>query len=152
MIVRQATMDDVSDIVSLNQAFHIDSPGFLWDLPPWIRSEIRQKHFYVSHDDVGSITGAVSLIPYGDLLILETIAVRDDCRKKGIGRQLIQFSVEYGAQRQYRRLVVGSFCEYGLRPFYEGCGFTYDGIEESLGMPAHQFYMDLRLNYREETP
>lgn len=143
MTIRQGTFEDLDSIVALNHSFHIDVPEFLWDLPPWVRSEIRQKHFYVSEDDVGGITGAVSLIPHMDMLILETIAVRDDCRGKGLGRQLIEFSKEYAATRKYRQLLVGSFCEYGLRPFYEGCGFTYEGTEECIGLQAHQFYMDV---------
>ena len=53
---------------------------------------------------------------------IKNLAVAEDCRSQGLGKQLIDYAIEH-TQHHYTRLMVGT-SDSGVG-FYQRCGFSY---------------------------
>ncbi len=124
-MITTAGLSDVNQIAVLNRQFHLDMPFFPWDTPEWIEQEIRAGHYYVIRDESG-IAGALCLHTNSQSGVgeIEAMAICANLHGQGIGRQLVEHAVLLCRTLKLRALTVGSFCQYGVRPFYEKCGFS----------------------------
>lgn len=145
--VQPATMRDLDEIVALNAQLRL--PGiredcFPWDKPEWVADQISEGNFYVTRDRKG-ITGAISVEPGRRAAELETMVVRQDMRHAGIGRVLVNHAIATCRKEGIGSLYVGSFCDYGVKGFYESCGFTCDGVSTGPSRkPFYSFSMDIQ--------
>jgi GNAT superfamily N-acetyltransferase len=142
----KAQPSDVEGIATLNRQFHLPVKNFIWDTPEWVDHEARTGSYYVARDEKG-LAGALCLhfkraVRNG---VLEAIAVREDLHGQGIGRMMIKNAKDLCRRNGMKNLLVGSFHRYGLKEFYERCGFTCDPKPARYqGEKYHLFRMKIR--------
>jgi N-acetylglutamate synthase-like GNAT family acetyltransferase len=122
MEIRQANESDLQEIVNLNREFHLNIPNFRWDDSTWIASQIKKKNYFVLNEG-NQIWGAECLVEKDSCLYIETIAVKTQMQKKGVGRNLVNFAMKKAKALGYRKLAVDSFFDYKLDDFYKKVGF-----------------------------
>lgn len=141
MQIQKANKEDLEKIITLNKLFHLDILGFKWDKPEWIETELT-NYFIIKEDN--QIYGAICLLLTEKECCVETIAVKENNQRSGIGRQLINFAKAYAKNKGKSKLKVESFCEYNADKFYENCGFVK---EQEIGYyqsrPYHKFLINL---------
>jgi GNAT superfamily N-acetyltransferase len=141
MEIRQATDADTESVgVLARKALHLDQPWFVWTRDEKIRAAVWDGNVAVAVED-GRLAGFVWMEQDEEdeaCLTIEALAVEDGLRGKGIGRRLVAHAVETARSLGAARLAVGSFLEYGVRPFYEACGFRCLGQE--LWNGEHPFW------------
>jgi ribosomal protein S18 acetylase RimI-like enzyme len=65
------------------------------------------------------------------------LVVRNDMRRRGLGRALIAFAEEFLAQRNVRRIVLTSrFAREDAHRFYESLGYARTGLRFMKELPA----------------
>lgn len=141
-MIQIANPDDTEEISLLNRQLRIDLPcSFPWDTPEWIAEEIAKGNYYVYRDREG-IAGALCLRTDPQNGNIEAMAIRSNTHGQGIGRKLVEFAVSRCRLLNIGTLSVHSFCLYGVRPFYEKCGFTCVGDNRTYHeVPYYSFSM-----------
>jgi glucosamine-phosphate N-acetyltransferase len=61
---------------------------------------------------------------------IEDVVVRKNQRGKNVGKELIQFLVELGKQRNCYKIILN--CDESVKKFYEKCGFSHKNVEMSI--------------------
>jgi GNAT superfamily N-acetyltransferase len=70
-------------------------------------------------------------------LELKIMAVREDQRGYGIGRQLVDAALERAANAGTRRMIVATAAaDIGNLRFYQRCGFRLEAVERDAFTPA----------------
>lgn len=138
--IESADIGDLGKIENLNRQLHINLPNFIWDRGDWILQEIKNGNFFVLRQE-GAICGAICLIPHEDELVIETLAVDKSEQGKGVGRKLVEFALDTARSRKVSRVSVESFLFYGVKDFYQKCGFEFDlsPIDIFEGAPYFRF-------------
>lgn len=68
-----------------------------------------------------------------DVLEIKNIAVDQLHQNRGIGRELIQYTLDYACRHNYKRVLVGTGdVNWGQLSFYEKCGFKPFGIRQNF--------------------
>jgi len=129
-MITKANSADIDAIVLMNQQFHLDFQGFIWDTRDWI--EENHEHFHVMREC--GIVAAMCLIEN----CIETIAVNESMHGKGFGKQMIDHAKKQVRKNGYSTLYVNSFCVYELTGFYEKCGFKNIGV--SRGADGYEYF------------
>lgn len=143
MKIIKANKTDLESIVNLNKQFHLDFPWFKWDTIEWVEETIDNGDYYVMKDN-DVVIGSICLKTLYNVCDVETIAVQKDKHKSGVGRELIEFAIEFAKKEGKNKLNVGSFCEYGTKGFYEKCGFiTESKLSKYRRHPYYRFSMDI---------
>ncbi len=139
MTIRPARPEDIDQVLAIERASFVDPwsrNGFLAEL---VKTGTR---FWVIDDD--EIIGYLVAWDMVDYLYVANIAVRDDRRREGLGRTLIQKCVENARQTGRGAIVLDvRVSNMVARRFYEGLGFkeirhnpgfygTEDGITYAL--------------------
>ncbi len=90
----------------------------------------------------GVVVGFAAVLPRGDgESELDGLFVEPDQQKKGIGRVLVEFSIEFARSQGSRMLhVVGNS---HAENFYRSCGFEEVGLVETRFRPAKTFRLVL---------
>jgi GNAT superfamily N-acetyltransferase len=106
-----------------------------------IDSYLELGRVLVARDGSGAIVGHLLLVPAGDAVELKSLAVLEDRRRRGIGRELVERAVSICRDEGVRLLTVTT-ATAGLEVigFYQRCGFRAASIErdvftESRGYP-----------------
>jgi len=143
-MIRLAKKSDTQQIVALNEQFHLAIGEFVWDKPSWVVKEISKGNFFVIEKE-GAILGAECLKSQARTLFIETIAVKKELHNQGIGRALIEHAKKKAKQLKKNTLTVESFFSYGLRGFYEKCGFKPDSphVGHYNERPYYKFVMQV---------
>jgi ribosomal protein S18 acetylase RimI-like enzyme len=139
MRIEPAKEQHLADIVRINKALDI-SRTRTWSSECWI--EPRLGKFYLAKDG-DDICGAICIDLDGDTAEIETLAVSEESRGRGIGKMLVDFCISAASENGNKRVHVSSYDIYGAKPFYERCGFsakTYGKGRYAL----HSFTMKLR--------
>lgn len=95
----------------------------------------------------GQIIGYISLGRRIFALMIDSIIVDRNYRRKGVGRKLVEKAKEYARSEGFHvlRTDTGTFMDYAIK-FYLACGFEPCGYVEhdfSLGSKQLHFYIDL---------
>lgn len=121
MEIRPARAGDVDQILAIERASFVD---------PWSRNGFMTEltrpgtRFWVI-DEGGAIWGYIVVWDMVDYLYVANIAVREDRRRSGLGRALIQRCVEDAMQAGRQAIVLDvRVSNTGARRFYEGLGFV----------------------------
>jgi N-acetylglutamate synthase-like GNAT family acetyltransferase len=144
--VAKAVLADAPQVAELNKQFHLDIPDFRWDTVSWVKDEIENGNYYVIRDDKG-LAAALCLHQISSLRagVIEAMAVRADLHGSGLGKVLVDHAIAVSESRALKRLIVESFCEYGVQSFYEKCGFTRAAqTKQFCGHSYYSFSMTLR--------
>ncbi len=126
--MRQATAADLAPVHELIQAAYAKYLTRM-ELPPapMLRDysgPIEAGTVWVTGDP---ITGLIALIPAGDRLLIENIAVHPAAQGTGIGGRLMRFAEQQAAQRNLRRLVL----------------YTHEVMTENQAIYAHLGYREV---------
>lgn len=92
MSARHESVDDVEldALVALDRACFGDDAWNAWTWRESVMSEHRRTR--TEHDDAG-LTGYAVIAILGDVAELERIAVREEVRRSGVGRRLLQGAI-----------------------------------------------------------
>jgi len=143
MHIVKAREAEAVEIVRLNRGFHLPFPWFIWDRLNWVREEIREGNFFVAKEG-NRILGAICLKISPKEGRIDTLAVRRDSRRLGVGRKLVAFAKRRTRKEEGKRLIVSSFISYGVGGFYERCGFKKSSeIYWYRNQPCHRFRMNV---------
>jgi ribosomal protein S18 acetylase RimI-like enzyme len=141
--VRIATVDDVPDLVSFNQAMALETEGKKLDevvLTKGVASvfEDAKKGFYVVAEDEGAIIGGLMVTTEwsdwrdGWFWWIQSVYVMPEGRGQGIYRKLYQF-VKNRAENE------GNVC--GFRLYVENENTNAQAVYEKLGMEKTYYLM-----------
>ena len=125
--LRRATLDDISAIQCIvASALYLPKPDFIWHRSEVISAEVRAGRYWVFVQG-GRVGGVLNLQVHEGLIWLEVIATVDEARGSGIGRMLVAHAAEISQAAGFSHLLVSTFHEYAIVPFYEHLGFVqYD--------------------------
>ena len=67
----------------------------------------------------------------GEYLVLHALAVAPDCQHRGLGKKIIEYSINYAAEKNYRALRLDIVPEnFPAKKLYEACGFKFVGAAD----------------------
>ncbi len=147
VLIRPATDDDWSDIWPFWHRIAVAAETISWE--PDTSTEDAEEYWLHSGgqvfvaDDNGVIVGSAKVTPnYGpaSLIANATYIVDPDRAGQGIGRQLVQHSLDYCRDAGYRGIVFNAVVEtnVGAVHLYESLGFTIIGtVPEAFPHPTH---------------
>lgn len=127
MEITNAKSENLQAILELNRQFHLDIANFKWDTPEWINQEIKIGNYIVLKEQE-NVLGAMCLESRDDGVHIETIAIKNELHRKGLGKRLIDYAVDRTKKEGQRKLMVESFLDYGLEGFYIKSGFLKSAI------------------------
>ena len=126
--MRQATAADLGPIHDIVQAAYakyltrMELPP-----PPMLRDYTEPTEAGAVWVTGNPVTGVISLIPAGDSLLIENIAVHPAAQGTGLGGRLMQFAEQQTAQRRIRRLTL----------------YTHEVMTENQAIYAHLGYREV---------
>jgi N-acetylglutamate synthase-like GNAT family acetyltransferase len=134
----KATPSEAIEIAALNKQLYLPMKDFRWSTQEWADAEIKEGRYYVLHDKSG-VAGAICLhLPYKNIGVIEAIAVRSDLQGQGLGKRMIESAEEVLRKAGMEKVIVNSFHEYGVKDFYQRCGF--ECVSESPVFNGHSYY------------
>jgi N-acetylglutamate synthase-like GNAT family acetyltransferase len=136
MNITKAKKKHLDELVRLNSLLHLDIPNFDWDKKKSIAETLDR--YYIALDNNKAL-GAISIYLNPRTAKIETIAIDPEMQGKGLGKRLVDFAKEYAQDLGIHKLKVESFCQYGVREFYEKCGFQMDKIKYYYKIPYYTF-------------
>lgn len=106
-VPRPATAADLASIVAVVQAAYAIYLGRMDRPPAPLRQDyaaaVRAGQIWVAGDPV---TGLISLIPGGDSLLVENVAVHPSAQGTGLGRALLEYAEQQAGRLGLRRLTL----------------------------------------------
>ncbi|MCA1692382.1 MAG: N-acetyltransferase family protein [Actinobacteria bacterium] len=146
MDVRLARLDDAEAIRSIYNV-EVTESTFTFDLVPrsledqerWLREHAGAHPAVVATDDAGTVLGFGSLGPYRSrpayaTSVEDSVYVRRDVHRRGVGRAILSELVELGTSHGFHamigRIVGGHEASVGL---HRACGFELVGVEREVG-------------------
>jgi amino-acid N-acetyltransferase len=116
-MMRPATINDVPRVQEIINS-HAELGKMLFKSLAQLYENLRD--FGVYEDDDGRVVGCVGLaIIWADLAEIRSLAVDDDYRGRGIGRRLVEWTVEEARRLRIRKLMSLTY----ERRFFEKLGF-----------------------------
>jgi GNAT superfamily N-acetyltransferase len=92
--------------------------------PERLERGAAQELLWVALASDARVAGFVLLEDEGEAAWVAEVDVHPDFQRRGLGRRLLQQSIEAARRRGFRRLELTTFCEPGWNaPFYETLGF-----------------------------
>lgn len=81
----------------------------------------------------------------GEYLVLHAFAVAPDCQRRGLGKKILEYCIDYAVEKNYRAIrldIVPS--NLPAKKFYETCGFKFVGSADLgrtfSGIPQFRLY------------
>lgn len=115
--IEQATLDDLPELAQLLHELFTSEGDFVPDHQKQIRGlrlileqPSRGRIWVCRHN--GLILGMINLLftistaEGGFVVMIEDVIVRADCRGRGIGRQLLQHSIDYARKKEFLRMTL----------------------------------------------
>lgn len=138
VIIAKITYDDLDDLANLYEEL-IERKTNLQKFNKsfeWINSN-KDYLLIGAKDDNGNLVGSLLGIVCQDLigeckpfLVIENVIVKSDCRKMGIGKELMSFIEEFARTRNcYFTMLVSAFSRKDAHKFYESIGYTKDVVK-----------------------
>ena len=94
-IIREAEPDDIPDMMAIAEAAYEPYVARMGRRPAPMGADfathVERHEAYVSHNKYG-VTGFIVTYPKGDGQFIENVAVINEHRSSGLGRQLYQFA------------------------------------------------------------
>lgn len=80
--------------------------------------------------DYSKVTWSQNLA-VGEFLVLHAFAVAPDCQRKGLGKKIIKYCLNFAAEKNYRALRLDIVPEnFPAQKLYEACGFKFVGAAD----------------------
>jgi ribosomal protein S18 acetylase RimI-like enzyme len=103
---------------------------------------IGEGRVLVALDETGEIVGHLQLVPTDrpGTVELKSVAVREDLRRRGIGRRLVDRALEVCRAEEARALTVTTAtADIENIRFYQRCGFRAVAVERDAFTPARGY-------------
>ena len=141
MNLRKAGISDKQNILDIiNNLLRLDSP---WNEDGFVETQVKNGEYFLAEID-GKTAGIISLRQKQDKIYIETLAVEEKFRLKGIGSQLVEFAKQFTKERGLASLRACSFFEYKAEGFYEKLGFSRLGKTGKYnGRKYHRFAIEI---------
>ena len=128
--------DEFKDVLDIrNKVFVIEQM-----VPPSLETdefEDISKHVIALYNN--KPIGCGRIRPIGNKIKLERLAVLKNYRSKGIGRQLMNFMIDYAKKQKPEEIFMHA--QHYLKDFYEKFGFRTRGeVFDEAGMPHIEMY------------
>lgn len=138
MKINTAELSNFDSIFSLNQQLTLPIKPYPWNKKYWIKQQIRNGSFYIVEERVvySAMCLHHELEDSPEEAYIETISVRRDKQRKGVGRSLVEFAIQQARQTGKTKLTVESFCEFNVKDFYLKCGFQ---LEPEIGIYQEKY-------------
>ena len=142
--LRKAEIGDKKSILEIINLLQLDIPGFVWREDGFIEKQIKNGEYFLAENDSKPV-GIVSLKQRGDKMYIETLAVDEKYRSRGVGAKIIKFARDYAKEKGLSSLCACSFCEYKAEGFYLNQGFSLlDEFGEYNSHKYHRFETKLQ--------
>lgn len=145
---------------------HINYPKWVYKEYPTESSvrEMTEAGFQFVCIDAGRIVGAFVLndgpqgayekaawsrqLPQGEYMVCHTLATEPSHQKRGIGRQIVEYCIEYARKQNYKAIRLDVVPDnLPAKKLYEKCGFTYIGdVDLERGLPEIPLFSMYELN------
>jgi N-acetylglutamate synthase-like GNAT family acetyltransferase len=137
MNLRKAEIGDKKDIQEIVSVLNFGMDDFVWGQDDFIEKQINKGEYFIEEVD-GIMAGIISLRRREKGMYIETLAVVQGFRRKGIGANLIKFAQDFAKQAGVDTLCACAFPEYKSEDFYLGLGFV---LSKDLGeYSGRKFY------------
>ena len=123
MHLRKAEEKDKKDIFEIINIMRLDVPDFVWADIDFIDKQIKKGEYFLAEVE-GKVVGVISLRQRRKKMYIETLAVPEKYRRRGIGAQLIEFAKKFAREKNLKILCACSFLEYNAKDFYFKQGFS----------------------------
>lgn len=122
--IRAAVPADAGVIQKLvwKELYLPDVADFHWHTAPTVLMAISKGLYFVAESE-GRIVGILEVEPRRTDLWIEVVAVVPDCRKRGIGRQLVEHTRRLAREQGRTRVLVSTFRQYRAEGIYQALGF-----------------------------
>jgi len=121
--LRKADIGDKDSIIEIINVLHLDVPGFVWGDRNFVEKQIRSGEYFLAQ--LGNeVAGVISFKQRGNIMYIETLAIKEKFRSQGIGTRLVEFAKNFTKDNRLSILRVCSFCEYKAQDFYLKLGFS----------------------------
>jgi N-acetylglutamate synthase-like GNAT family acetyltransferase len=125
-VVRLAEPNDAKSVSEHLAVLHIDGQTDYTE--PIVAESIGDKSVYVAVDpstpSQKTILGAMILVPADQSYCIEAIACRIDCRRRGVGRALVEHAARKCRDEGVPKLWCWSMAMYRAEEFYKKLGFS----------------------------
>ena len=138
MNIRKAELKDKNAILEVTNELRLENiPDFVWNKENFVDNQILNGEYFL-YETGGKVVGIISLRKRRDKMFIETLAVRKDHRRGGVGEKLINFAKQFSKERGVECLCACSFYEYKKVDFYLHQGF--DLLERPGLYGGHKYY------------
>jgi predicted GNAT family N-acyltransferase len=126
-----------SDSAQLQAAFDLRLEVFVVEQRVPLELEIDEydpsaTHLVMLQGD--EVVATLRLVPYGDKIKIGRVAVRQQCRRQGLGTQLMLRGIRHAAESGFRAVFLDA--QVDSMPFYRGLGFIAEGdVFDDAGIP-----------------
>lgn len=121
--LRKAEQEDKENILKIIRSLHLNMPDFIWDREDFVKKQIIQSEYFVAEID-GELAGVASFRKKRNKMYIETLAVDNKYRMRGIGSELVEFGKRLAKENDSDVLCACSFFEYEIGDFYIKRGFS----------------------------
>ena len=142
MIIRKATLADLSEVLRLAQLVKLGFKGFYWHRYREVRYQICRRRYYVAMSGQ-RIVGILNLFPGRHAMDINLISVDSCYQGRGIGAKLVEFALDLAQQKNKKTLAVSSFKVYRVKEFYLHLGFKLIGEGSFCKQPYWNFSMSI---------
>ena len=114
-------------------------------LAPFTQTEPFVPFVRVIRDECGNIlAGIQGVLYFWQIMSVDVLWVREDCRGRGLGSRLLQTAEEYTREQGGSLVHLDTF-DFQAREFYEKHGYTAFGVLEDCPTGHCRFYMEKKL-------
>lgn len=145
LVFRNITDSDVEQIAELEKQIFSDA----WTVKGISDTAQQSQAFITIAEENGEIAGYCIIYFVLDEAEIARIAISDKWRRKGVGRQLLDYTCVCCKEKQVERLLLDvRESNTGARAFYENYGFEIDGIRKNFyDMPKeHAVLMSMMID------
>lgn len=122
--IRRAKTSDLPQILAIEK----ESFPTPWSKEAFLKEFEKKNGVFLVIEEASEILGYVCFWVIADEMHLANLAVRRDCRQKGLGKKLLEVALEtakrYGAKRALLEVREGNLAALRL---YQSLGFKFEG-------------------------
>lgn len=145
LVFRKIIDSDIEQIAELENQIFSDA----WTVKGIADTKKQSQAFITVAEEDGKIAGYCIIYYVLDEAEIARIATHEKWRRRGVGRQLLDFTCECCKEKEVERLLLDvRESNEGARAFYETYGFVVDGIRKNFyDMPKeHAVLMSMMID------
>lgn len=108
------------------------------------------KHIVFKHKDKsGKSVGGLCCYEFYGTLLIDVLWIEENCRKQGIGTNLLKKAEEYALSKKLQKISVSTMECWNAVNFYKKNGFHIEFVKTGFSNGLKQYFLakDLKFNY-----